>query len=116
MSSIKTTCPSCGRVCINPKAIKLMIFADKLGNVDAQKTFYAFVCPLCNGNIAKHADKEIVDSLVYRGGVRDFKLYTLREHPESPRKGPEVTEQDISNFADMLTREDRVVRLIQDII
>ncbi|HYU58967.1 MAG TPA: hypothetical protein VEO00_13105 [Actinomycetota bacterium] len=61
MTTIRTTCPSCGEVDMTPERIVLAI--------RPEGSAYRFDCPLCEEQVEKRADRKVVALLLSAGVV-----------------------------------------------
>ena len=106
VTTIRTTCPSCGEVDLIPDDIELHIVRSGADAVAAGST-YAFACPACAEVVTKPADERIA-RLLATGGVRvSIQSDALSAgHPESPPPGAAFTYDDLLDFHLLLSRED----------
>jgi predicted RNA-binding Zn-ribbon protein involved in translation (DUF1610 family) len=87
MTTIRSTCPRCGEVDMNPTQVRL---TRREG-----KPEYTFVCPTCGDFIVKRADRKIVGLLTGAGVVPDDEI----KHPELfDLNAPALTFDDLIDF------------------
>ena len=105
MATIRTSCPGCGEVDLNPDAV--MVSVDQ----ETGEGSYKFTCPKCTEPVEKRADRRIV-ALLKSVGVGVVESLAEAEapapipHPESPPEGPAFTADDVINFHFMLEDEE----------
>ena len=99
MTTIRTTCPSCGEVGLTPEDIELRV--DDAGESSA--SYYAFTCPSCVDRVRKPADERVVRLLV-SGGVDARPL--VRITPSVRTEGPAISHDDLLDFHTLLQTDD----------
>jgi len=105
MATIRTSCPGCGEVDLNPDAV--MVSVDQ----ETGEGSYKFTCPKCMEPVEKRADRRIVALLKSVGvgvveSLAEVEAPAPVPHPESPPEGPAFTADDIINFHFMLEDEE----------
>ena len=112
MTTIRTTCPTCGEVDLQPGDIELHIVRSDTDSVGLGSS-YEFACPACDMHVSKPADERIARMLA-TGGVRVTvgTLTALPRHPESPPAGPPFTLDDVLEFHLLLQRDDWHAQLV----
>lgn len=94
MTTIKTTCGSCGDVELTPDDLALELDADGDGGA------YRFLCPTCGTTSRRPASARVVSVLLATGVVYEV-------IPSGP-----ITEMEIGHFAAALDREPNPFRLL----
>lgn len=85
MTTVRTKCPDCGTVDLQPSALKL---------VRGERVTYKFICPFCGRDVVKLADETIVE-LLLQAGV-DWMAEVVMFHPEDPDlSAPLFTADDV---------------------
>ena len=105
MTTIKTSCPVCGDVELDPGAD-----APRRLLPQSDWSFYSFNCATCRDEIRKPADNEVVSLLVSGGVVAErwvIPAEALEEHD-----GPAITYDDVLDFALGLDRVDLLAAMI----
>jgi hypothetical protein len=110
MATIRTSCPGCGEVDLNPDAVMVSV------HQESGEGLYRFVCPKCMEPVEKRADRRIV-ALLKSVGVGVVENGEVPEtvsvpHPESPPEGPLFTTDDVINFHFMLEDDDALAQFV----
>ena len=112
MTTIRTTCPTCGEVDMTPEAVLLSV-RDLAGEGS-----YRFSCPECRNTVEKPADRKVVALLLSAGveladpaaeaaaTVVDESMY--EERPD----GPPFTMDDVITFHFLLQDDELLHRSI----
>lgn len=110
MTTIKATCPSCGEVALTPPDIDL-----RVDPRDTDASFYAFVCPSCEGDVRKPADDRVVRLLI-SGGVeaREMVVEPPRRRLSERFDWPRLTHDDLLDFHALLQSDCWFDRLVGD--
>jgi predicted RNA-binding Zn-ribbon protein involved in translation (DUF1610 family) len=112
MTIIRTACPTCGEVDVRAEAVLLHVLKGDFDGV------YSFICPTCQEDVEKRADRRIIALLVSAGvGVEDRSGHpsTARfdEIERDPRgdlpPGPAFTLDDLIDFH-FLLEDDRYIK------
>lgn len=106
MTTIKATCPSCGEVTLTPDDIELRVVEGD----EADRSYYAFLCPDCLEIVRKPADSRVIRLLV-SGGVEALTLVevrTLAERYDGPPFGPD----DLLDFHLLLSTDGWIDQLL----
>ncbi len=81
MTIIKASCSTCGDVELSPNDVRLVV------STVADRSFYAFTCPLCAERVRKDASREVV-RLLTAGGLKPEHIVVpaeaLEERPSTP--------------------------------
>ncbi len=104
MTTIKASCPSCGEVVLTPGDLTLMVCSH------AQLSYYCFTCPDCTETVRKPADDHVV-SLLMSGGV-PATAWDIPGEALEVKEGPELTYDDLLDFALYLGTTDLLVSLV----
>jgi len=91
MTTIKASCPTCGEVELTPEDLALMVCSH------APLSYYRFDCPTCLEEVRKPADDHVV-SLLVSGGVT-AQVWEMPAEALEPKAGPELTYDDLLDFA-----------------
>ena len=111
MATIRTSCPGCGEVDLNPDAVMVSV------QQETGEGSYRFVCPKCTDPVEKRADRRIV-ALLKSVGVGVAETAGEAEapvgvpHPESPPDGPQFTTDDVINFHFMLEDDEALASFL----
>ncbi len=117
MTTIRTTCPTCGEVDMGAAAISLSLSGD--GGTAA----YAFTCPECSEQVSKSATRKTV-ALLVAAGVEVERLHSESGPDESPSwelpapdrspapDAPPLTIDDLIAFHFVLEDEAAIERLL----
>jgi predicted RNA-binding Zn-ribbon protein involved in translation (DUF1610 family) len=117
MTTIRTTCPTCGEVDMGAAAISLRLSGD--GGTAA----YAFTCPECREQVSKNATRKTVALLVAAGvevdrlqsapGLDEAASWELPIPDRSPAPdAPALTIDDLIAFHFVLEDEAAIERLL----
>ena len=111
MATIRTSCPDCGEVDLNPDAVMVSV------HQETGEGSYRFVCPKCTESVEKRADRRIVALLKSVGvGVAEAageaEAPVGEPHPESPPGGPLFTTDDVINFHFMLEDDEALAAFL----
>lgn len=90
MTTIKASCPCCGEVELTSADVRLVVCSHP------PRSFYAFTCPSCAGEVRKPADDHIV-SLLVSGGVEPTVLDVPAEALEE-KLGPPLGYDELLDF------------------
>ena len=104
MTTIKASCPMCGDVELTPAQMRLVVCTR------SEWSYYSFLCATCQDEVKKPADTEVVTLLVSGGVVAEqwvIPAEALEEHD-----GPEITYDDVLDFALTLDRVDLLAAMI----
>lgn len=104
MTRIKTSCPVCGDNELTPAQMRLVVCSR------SEWSFYSWNCTICQDEIKKPADIEIVAILISGGVVAEpwhIPAEALEEHP-----GKAITYDDVLDFALGLDRVDLLAAMI----
>lgn len=101
MTTIKTTCPSCGDVELTPPQVRLVVC-----NV-ADWSYYAFHCSGCSDEIRKPASSDVVSAL--RGGGVVAEEWKVPAEALEEKTGETVSYDDVLDFALRLQHCDDLV-------
>ena len=88
MTIIKASCSTCGDVELAPNDVRLVV------STVADRSFYAFTCPLCAERVRKEACQEVV-RLLTAGGLRP-------EHVVVPAEALEERPTTMMTWDDLL--------------
>lgn len=95
MTIIKASCSTCGDVELAPSDVRLVV------STVADRSFYAFTCPVCAERVRKDASQEVV-RLLTAGGLRAEHVVVpaeaLEDHPLTAMSWDEVL--DFSSWID----------------
>jgi hypothetical protein len=87
MTIIKASCSTCGDVELAPADVRLVVSSV------ADRSFYAFTCPVCTERVRKDASQEVV-RLLTAGGLRAEQVVVpaeaLEQHPPTVMTWDEV--------------------------
>jgi len=90
MTIIKASCSTCGDVELSPNDVRLVV------STVADRSFYAFTCPLCAERVRKDASHEVV-RLLTAGGLRPEHVVVPAEALED-RPTTTLTWDDVLDF------------------
>ncbi len=93
MTIIKATCPICGDVELTKDEVRFVVSSV------ADRSFYAFTCPVCQERVTKAAGEQVIKLLTIGGLV-----------PE--RVGAPVTWDDVLDFGSFLGETDDLVAAV----
>ncbi len=99
MTTIRATCPDCGEVEMEARAITLNVRDE-----DGEGT-YSFTCPVCSESVEKPADRKVV-MLLLSAGVDVTRIDTPVLTAELRPEGPPLTADDLIDFHFLLEGED----------
>lgn len=104
MTSVKTLCPDCGEVVLDPQEIELVIYPNG-GNDD----FYTFICPAGGHRAYKPADVRIV-RLLKTAGIEPTErcVHPERSNPDLPA----LTLKDERRFSRLVQDDDRLAEAV----
>lgn len=85
MATIKATCPMCGDVDLTPRQVRVRV-VEAIVETDSRRS-YAFSCPVCQAEVEKSADDEVV-RLLTSAGVRVERQAVPAEARESHHGSP----------------------------
>jgi hypothetical protein len=85
MATIKATCPMCGDVDLTPRQVRVRV-VEAIQDTDSRRS-YAFGCPLCQVDVEKPADEEVV-RLLTSAGVRVERIPVPAEAREAHEGSP----------------------------
>jgi len=91
MTIIKASCATCGDVELSPSDVRLVV------STVADRSFYAFTCPLCAERVRKDASQEVV-RLLTAGGLRPEHVVVPAEALEE-RPAIQLTWDDALDFS-----------------
>lgn len=104
MTIIKATCPICGDVELTKDEVRFVVSSV------ADRSFYAFTCPVCLERVTKPAGEQVIKLLTIGGLVPeriDVPAEALEEHLGAP-----VTWDDVLDFGSFLTDTDDLVAAV----
>lgn len=104
MATIKTSCPYCGDVDLQPHVVTLTICSYR------PWSYYSFTCPKCGQGIDKAANETVL-GLLRGGGVRIAAWHIPAEALEV-RGGAPLTSDDLLDFHTVLSRRDDVAAFL----
>ena len=88
MTTIRTTCSSCGEVDLEPEGVKL---------IHGERATYRFICPVCGRTVNKMTDDKII-ALLLTAGV-NWRDEAPARHPDKPDPdAPPLTYDDAIDF------------------
>lgn len=116
MATIRTTCPACGEVDLNPGSVLVSVQGA------TGEGSYRFVCPKCLDAVEKRADRRIV-ALLRSVGVDVLEASAVGEdlaaeapaaepHPEQPPGGRPFTTDDVIAFHFLLQDDEALASLL----
>jgi predicted RNA-binding Zn-ribbon protein involved in translation (DUF1610 family) len=88
MTTIRSKCPRCGEVDMEPAQVRLL---------QRDRSEYTFVCPVCGDFVVKDADKKIVGLLLSAGVQWGDQLPKYPEALTDP-DAPPLTIDDLIDF------------------
>lgn len=111
MIQVRTICPRCGEIDVDPERISLMTHRAAT-HPAAARSRYTFACPACHGPVDLPAPGETVRRLVLAGVDEQTVWCNLDEmrsggcfrppHPEFPPAGPPLGPDDVLTFHELL--------------
>lgn len=104
MATIKTSCPFCGDVDLQPSAVTLTVSSYR------PWSYYSFACPRCGQGVDKAAN-ETVMGLLRGGGVRIVAWHIPAEALEV-RLGEPLTNDDLLDFHAALSGRDDIAAVV----
>ncbi|MEP6696299.1 MAG: hypothetical protein ABJA34_05395 [Pseudonocardiales bacterium] len=100
MTTIKATCPACGEVALTTDQVRLMVCSV------VTRSYYAFDCTGCVGEVRKPADRQVV-ALLIAGGV-SATSWRIPDEALECKSGPLIGYDDVLDFALRLRRADHL--------
>lgn len=106
MTSIRTTCPTCGEVDIAPDAVLLYLPPAR------DRWFYSFTCPVCGREVDHAATREIVAMLVAAGEKASAEGPVSPEDRSPDPAAPPFTLDDLIELHFLLQDELTIPKLL----